>query len=152
MVVIVVIQTLNIIDVRDLSTHFCKEIIVFDDNMQSGLKVYRTLTELNKVGINARYIVFSGPKKFLKGLEFLRPKGWENYKQKVTVGTDNERALRALVGLSDLLSNYTNVRLNKNVSILGEKTPTSIDTLEPEHAEMLRRATDLMRKLDTILS
>ena len=129
-----------------------RELIVCDDSMETGRKVFHTLGELDKAGVSARYTVFSGPGEFSQGSDYLRPEGWEQFKDKVTVGTTQEKAAKTLRGLSGLLSSHTNVRLNKNVHTLGQSIPATIDTLDNEHAHTLRRSGDLMKKLDTALA
>lgn len=128
------------------------ELIICDDAMQTGRKVFHTLHALDKRKMKARYIVFTGPEQFAEGSDYLRPDSWENYKDRVMVGSRNQQAFKVVKGLSSLLSRYANLRLHGNVRSLGTSIPASIDSLDARMATVMRESTRLMKKLKTAMS
>lgn len=128
-----------------------RQLVVCDDAMETGRKVFHTLSVLQEKGINARYIVFSGPSEFSAGTDYLRPDNWEMFKDRVIVGTNNSNAAKVIRGISGLLSSYANIRLNKNVHVWGQSIPATIDTVEQMHGAALRSSSKLLTQLKSLI-
>lgn len=128
-----------------------RKLVVCDDSMETGRKVFQTLSTLENEGIDARYIVFSGPREFSSDYDYLKPNNWESFRYKVVVGTNNPNASKVIKGISTLLSRYANLRLNKNIHSLGQSYPATIDTVTNQLATVLRSSTELLTRLRALL-
>lgn len=92
--------------------------VFIDDFMNSGKKAFKLIQSLSELDADARFLAFTGNKPSENDDTDVtedRPTGWQDNVSLVKVGTDDQDALQLVRALSNLVSQYVDVRLNGRI-------------------------------------